>query len=110
MRQSQANATPAASQSAQNPELANEVDGNGDVTMIDTGAAAAQNQSSQITESNEGSRVPVSQERFLLNTAFKSNLFRLNLPIPALEEDGSSTKKEKVEQNRAHSIDATIVK
>ena len=54
--------------------------------------------------------MPASQERFILNTAFKSNLFRLNLPIPALEEDGTTTKKEKVEQNRAHSIDATIVK
>ena len=96
MRQSQVNATPAASQNAtQNPELEK---GDGDVHMIDTaGAAAGQSQVSQVSESNEGSRVPASQERFLLNTAFKSNLFRLNLPIPALEEDGTTTKKEKVE-------------
>lgn len=46
----------------------------------------------------------------MLNQGFKSNQFRLNLPIPALEEEGNQTKKTKVIQDRAHTIDATIIK
>jgi hypothetical protein len=32
------------------------------------------------------------------------------LPIPALEEEGTTTKKPKLVQDRAHTIDATIIK
>ena len=32
------------------------------------------------------------------------------MPIPALEEEGSVNKKQKVVQDRAHSVDATIIK
>jgi len=49
-------------------------------------------------------------DRFHLNVNFKSNQFRLNLPIPAIEEEGTQTKKTKIVQDRAHAVDATIVK
>ena len=58
----------------------------------------------------DGGRVSLAQERFLLNEAFRSNQFRLNLPIPLIEEEGKQTKKGKVVQDRAHTIDATIIK
>ena len=45
-----------------------------------------------------------------MNNQFRSNQFRLNLDIPTLEEEGSNIKKQKVVQDRAHSIDATIIK
>jgi hypothetical protein len=32
------------------------------------------------------------------------------LPIPALEEEGGTTKKPKLVQDRAHTIDAAIIK
>lgn len=32
------------------------------------------------------------------------------MPIPALEEDGTTTKRPKLVQDRAHTIDATIIK
>jgi len=60
--------------------------------MIDTSEPAAQSQDTQ-NEANKG----ITAERFLLNTNFKSNQFRLNLPIPALEEEGSQSKKPKVQ-------------
>ena len=46
----------------------------------------------------------------MVNNQFKSNQFRLNLDVPTLEEEGSNNKKQKVVQDRAHSIDATIIK
>ena len=62
--------------------------------MIDT-AAQAEPSASQVTSEEGSSIVPVS-EVFRLNENFKSNQFRLNLPIPAYEEDGTTTKKQKV--------------
>ena len=59
--------------------------------MIDTGGAAA---ASMSQTSHEGGKGVL--EKFHLNKEFKSNQFRLNLPIPQLEEEGSQTKKTKV--------------
>ena len=61
--------------------------------MIDTSEPAAQSQDTQ----NEANQSSITAERFLLNKNFKSNQFRLNLPIPALEEEGSQSKKPKVQ-------------
>ena len=49
-------------------------------------------------------------DRFHFNENFKSNQYRLNLPIPAIEEEATQTKKTKIVQDRAHAVDATIVK
>ena len=70
---------------------------------------ADQENQQMIDTTNSGAKQSVN-ERFFLNLNFKSNQFRLNLPIPALEEEGVSNKKVKVVQDRAHSIDATIIK
>lgn len=70
-----------------------------DVEMADSSMPA----SSQVTEKSP-------EDRFLLNGQFKSNQFRINLPIPSLEEDGTTTKRPKLVQDRAHTIDATIIK
>ena len=43
----------------------------------------------------------------MLNEAFTTNFVRLNLPIPVLEE---VFKKEKVQEDRAHAVDATVVR
>ena len=47
---------------------------------------------------------------FKLNEEFRSNMFRINLPIPALEEEGTTSKKPKLAKDRAHTIDASIIK
>ena len=60
--------------------------------MIDTGGAAA---ASMSQTSHEGGSKGI-LEKFHLNKEFRSNQFRLNLPIPQLEEEGSQTKKTKV--------------
>ena len=85
------------------------VESNGDATMIDTTQQAAQqSQTSEVTET-EGVR-SILNDRFHFNENFKSNQYRLNLPIPAIEEEATQTKKTKIVQDRAHAVDATIVK
>ena len=70
--------------------------------QIDTSAV----NSSQQTVNNDKL-----QDRFTLNFAFTSNQFRITLPIPTLEEESGSQKpKQKVTQDRAHTIDAAIIK
>lgn len=79
----------------------------GDAVMINTGAAAA----SQGTTDNEASSASnILDTRFIVNNDFRSNQFRINLQIPAIEEEGTQTKKTKIVKDRAHAVDATIVK
>jgi len=47
------------------------------------------------------------EDRVVLNKAFSSNLVRLNLPIPALEE---VYKKERVVQERTQAIECCIIR
>lgn len=61
-------------------------------------------------QSSQQSSATASEARFVLNDQFRSNQFRLNLPMPVYEGDGTAVKKQKVVQDRAHSIDATIIK
>ena len=79
----------------------------GDAVMINTGAAAS--------ESNTDNEASASTNKildtvFTVNNEFRSNQFRLNLAIPAIEEEGTQTKKTKIVKDRAHAVDATIVK
>ena len=56
----------------------------GDAAMIDTtGGAAAASQTSTEGQNN------FLNDLFLVNNNFRSNQFRLNLPIPAIEEEGN---------------------
>ena len=79
----------------------------GDAKMIDTTVVASQ--VSTDNEAGQGSS-SILDTRFHLNLNFRSNQFRLNLPIPAIEDEGTQTKKTKIVKDRAHAVDATIVK
>ena len=65
----------------------------------------AASQDSQATDANK----PL-LDLFKLNQEFRSNMYRINLPIPALEEEGTTSKKPKLAKDRAHTIDASIIK
>lgn len=86
----------AASQQQMDDDMEDEDEGGGGdsgAMVIDT---AGEPSSSQQSNSETVARAPSLQDRFMLNLDFRSNQFRLNLPIPALEEEGNTTKKPKV--------------
>ena len=74
--------------------------------QIDTSVVS----SSQQTVNNDAANRL--QDRFTLNFSFSTNQYRINLAIPTLEDEGSGTQKpkQKVVQDRAHTIDAAIIK
>ena len=74
--------------------------------QIDTSVVS----SSQQTVNNDAANRL--QDRFTLNFSFTTNQYRINLAIPTLEDEGSGTQKpkQKVVQDRAHTIDAAIIK
>ena len=79
----------------------------GNEMQIDTSVVSS---SSQVTVNNDAANRL--QDRFTLNFSFSTNQYRINLAIPTLEDEGSGTQKpkQKVVQDRAHTIDAAIIK
>ena len=74
--------------------------------QIDTSVVSS---SQQTVNNDTANRL---QDRFTLNFSFSTNQYRINLAIPTLEDEGSGTQKpkQKVVQDRAHTIDAAIIK
>ena len=74
--------------------------------QIDTSVVSS---SQQTVNNDSANRL---QDRFTLNFNFSTNQYRINLAIPTLEDEGSGTQKpkQKVVQDRAHTIDAAIIK
>lgn len=74
--------------------------------QIDTSVVSS---SQQTVNNDTANRL---QDRFTLNFSFTTNQYRINLAIPTLEDEGSGTQKpkQKVVQDRAHTIDAAIIK